>query len=170
MLPSDHFVRMYNELFKMLAERGDEDLRAYWLEISRLQESILGPMIQEKGLRGMYEYWDRIRFEENCEMDLILEEDRFELRMNACPSLAKNLDNDAGLCMRYCDHCSGWVSPVIKSHGYFPVYDMISRTEPRCVLKIYTSEDEAKAAAARATLLADPYGYYDAGEAVTDST
>ena len=36
MLPSDHFVRFYNELFKMLEERGHKELQAYWLEISRL--------------------------------------------------------------------------------------------------------------------------------------
>jgi hypothetical protein len=151
---------MYNELFKMLDELGEEHLQAYWLETSRQAKMILGMLIEEKGLQGMYEYWDRIRFEENCDMDLILEDDRFELHMNACSSLKKNLDNDAGLCMRYCDHCSGWISPLIKSYGYYPVYDMISRTEPRCVIKIFCDEKQAREAARHAKLLADPYKYY----------
>ena len=41
----------------------------------------------------MYEYWDHIRIEENCDLDLKLEEDNLELKMNVCPSLSKVLDN-----------------------------------------------------------------------------
>ena len=36
MLPSDHFVRMYNELFKMLEEKGHDALQAYWLQGNRM--------------------------------------------------------------------------------------------------------------------------------------
>ena len=54
MLPSDHFVRMYNELFKMLAERSQDDLKNYWLEIASLQDTIIGPEFREKGFQGMF--------------------------------------------------------------------------------------------------------------------
>jgi hypothetical protein len=161
MLPSDHFVRMYNELFKMLAERSQEDLREYWLAISALQTTIVGPEFREKGFQGMYDYWDRIRIEENCDMDLEITEDYFEIRMNVCPSLSKNLDNDAGQCTQYCDHCAGWINPVIKNAGYIPVYDMISRTEPRCNFRVYKSKEKAKEFAGQVQLSWDPYGYLD---------
>lgn len=158
MLPSDHFVRMYNELFKILADKGMDALRAYWLEIADLQKSILGPCVESDGFRGMYGYWDRIRIEENCDMDLHVGDDRFELCMNRCPSLAKNLDNDAGLCIHYCEHCAGWIAPVLRSYGYWVVYDIISPVEPRCRMQVFADRDRALEQSARAIRLWDPYG------------
>jgi hypothetical protein len=156
MLPSDHFVRMYNELFKMLERAGPGRLEEYWREISGLQETIVGPYIDRAGLSGMREYWDRIRIEENCDADLALSEDYFEFRMNACPSLGKVHDNDAEPSPRYCDHCAGWVEPLMARRGYFTVYDIISREEPRCVMRIYRSREGAVAYARQAKLLAAP--------------
>ena len=37
MIPSDHFVRFYNEVFKALETRGHAHLLAYWRELGRLQ-------------------------------------------------------------------------------------------------------------------------------------
>ena len=73
MIPSDHFTRFYNEVFKFLEKQGEEDLQAYWLEISKNQEKHTLELFREKGLQGMYEYWDHIRIEENCDLDLKLE-------------------------------------------------------------------------------------------------
>ena len=113
MIPSDHFTRFYNEVFKFLEKQGEEDLQAYWLEISKNQEKHTLELFREKGLQGMYEYWDHIRIEENCDLDLKLEEDNLELKMNVCPSLSKVLDNDAEPMKRYCDHCAAWIGPGI---------------------------------------------------------
>jgi hypothetical protein len=157
MLPSDHFVRWYNELFKILDEMGEEHLRSYWTAIAELQDKILGPYIDKSGLRGMYEYWDKIRIEENADMDLELSNDRLVLKMNVCPSLGKNLDNDAGPSPRYCDHCAGWIKPVVEKHGFFVAYDIISRSEPRCILQIFKDKSKAGAAESAAVLPAKPY-------------
>lgn len=157
MLPSDHFVMMYNELFKMLEERSHHDLQQYWRGVSELQQTILGPYIDRDGLTGMYDYWAHIIEEENCNADMELTEDYFEFRMHVCPSLAKNLDNDAGPCALYCDHCAGWIKPVIESRGYHVVYDMISRTEPRCLFRVYRDPEKAEAFSRQTQLLARPY-------------
>lgn len=157
MLPSDHFVRMYNELFKMLRERSEEELKKYWMEVSSLQKLLVGPYIEKKGFEGMREYWDRIRIEENCEMDLNVTEEYFEFIMKKCPSLSKNLDNDAGPCEVYCDHCAGWINPVIREYGFYPVYDMISRSEPVCRFRAYKDREKAKTWADDAKLPAQPY-------------
>ena len=69
MLPSDHFVLFYNELFKMLEEKSHQDLQEYWMEISGLQKTINGPFIEKDGLKGMYDYWEHIRIEENCQAE-----------------------------------------------------------------------------------------------------
>jgi len=158
MLPSDHYVRFYNELFKMLEEISHKELQKYWMEISRLQESIIGPYIREKGLQGMYEYWDRIRIEENCDADLTVTDEYFEFKMNKCPSLTKAIDNDAGVFEYYCDHCAGWIEPIMKKYGYFYVCDIISRKEPLCIERIYTDKEKANKYAEKAKLPADPYG------------
>ena len=141
----------------MLEERGEGDLRAYWLEIARLQDRILGPYIERSGLSGMHEYWSRIVEEENCRADLDLTDSYFEFKMLECPSLKKNLDNDAGQFSRYCDHCAGWVGPVVKKHGYHLVSDVISRTEPHCVMRIYKNEKEAAEYARSAQLPVNPH-------------
>ena len=38
MIPSDHFTKFYNEVFKFLETQGEEDLKSYWLAISKNQE------------------------------------------------------------------------------------------------------------------------------------
>ena len=35
MIPSDHFVRFYNEVFKALEKKGHPHLVAYWRELGR---------------------------------------------------------------------------------------------------------------------------------------
>ena len=117
MLPSDHFVRMYNELFKMLADKGQDDLEKYWLEISALQDTILGPYLKENGFQGMYDYWDHIRIEENCEMDILVTDEYFEFKMHVCPSLSKNLDNDAAQCSQYCKQSPASLSRFFEREG-----------------------------------------------------
>ncbi len=157
MIPSDHFVRMYNELFKMLEEVGHEHLQKYWMRIAGLQTTLLGPFIKKDGLKGMYDYWEHIRIEENCDADLVLTEDYFEFKMNKCPSLGKVLDNDAGAFEFYCDHCAGWVQPVISQHGFHYVSDIISRTEPQCSMRVYKDKKLADAYEKTVNLPAKPY-------------
>lgn len=153
MIPSDHFTRFYNEVFKFLESQGEEALEAYFLEISKNQERHILDLIRTKGLQGMYEYWSVIEEEENCDMDLVIDEDHIELTMNKCPSLSKVMDNDAAPMGRYCDHCAGWVGPIMDKTGYHLVYDVISRTEPRCVMRVFKDAEQAREAEKHVKLL-----------------
>lgn len=146
MIPSDHFVRFYNEVFKFLEKRGEKDLRDYWLEISRHQEIHCLELFKAKGLKGMAEYWTHIKEEENCDMTIREFDDHIEFEMHKCPSLSKVLDNDASPMERYCDHCPGWCIPLIRKAGFYPVYDLISRKEPRCRCSIFKNEKDAEKA------------------------
>ena len=141
MIPSDHFVRFYNEVFKFLdTKNGLED---YYLHISKHQEHHCLKIFSENGIAGVYEYYVKIRKEENCEMDLELNEDFLFLGMTGCPSLSKNLDNDAGLCIKYCEHCPGWSLPLTKKAGLKVITDIMAPDEPQCCT--YYFEDLAKA-------------------------
>lgn len=144
MIPSDHFVRFYNEVFKFLDEKNG--LEDYYEEISRHQDFHCLKEFREKGLQGVYDYYLKIRKEENCDMDLILNGHELELRMNKCPSLSKALDNDAGVCPKYCLHCPGWTSGVYQRAGLYQIYDVMGLEEPQCCEWIY---DDLSCAAAK---------------------
>ncbi len=157
MIPSDHFVRFYNEVFKAIETRGHAHLLAYWRELGRLQSRELTARFRAGGLQACYDYWKRILKEEDCKGRLTLTDDYFEFRMNRCPSLAKVLDNDAAPSPLYCDHCAGWVEPVMRAAGLFAVCDMESRDEPHCVLRVYRDKNLAQAYERQARLPSHPY-------------
>ena len=139
MIPSDHFVRFYNEVFKFLDERNA--LEPYYREIGRHQELHCLELFRREGLDGIEKYYEHIRIEENCELELERTADRLILRMTKCPSLSKVLDSDAEPCPKYCDHCGGWGVPLYTKCGIYYVGNMISRTEPRCEI-VYTESRE----------------------------
>jgi len=145
MMPSDQFVLFYNEIFKFLEKKGDEELRKYYDRVSRRQEDFCISLFTDKGLRGMFEYWERIRVEENCDCRQNLTDTYLEFRMNVCPSLSKVVKSDAGPCARYCDHCPGWVLPIFSKTGYFCVYDLVGRTKPSCYMFITKDRSLAEA-------------------------
>ena len=72
-----------------------------------------------------------------------LDDEKLELRMNVCPSLSKVLDNDAEPMKRYCDHCAGWIGPLIDKVDHHLVYDVIDRNKPQCVVKIFKDKEKA---------------------------
>ena len=74
MIPSDHFVKFYAEVFKYLRKQGGKAVEDYYGVIAEHQKTHCLKLFQEKGLAGMKEYWDHIIFEENCDADAILAE------------------------------------------------------------------------------------------------
>ena len=152
MIPSDHFVRFYNEIFKFLQRRGRSELEKYYDIVANRQAQFCLEQFKKDGFKGMFEYWDRIRIEENCDFTLEYDDEHYRGRMNVCPSLAKNLDNDAGACKVYCDHCPGWVLRVFTRAGFYGVYDLEGRDKPSC--DIWEYKDRAKAEKKKAELLA----------------
>ena len=144
MIPSDHFVRFYNEVFKFLDERNG--LKDFYLEISRHQELHCLELFRSKGLRGVYEYYQKIYKEENCQGEVILNGHELFLNMQKCPSLSKALNNDAGACKKYCLHCPGWTMPLYKKAGLYQVYYLMGLDNPQCCEWIY---DDKKLASAK---------------------
>ena len=135
MIPSDHFVRFYNEVFKFLDARGELD--DFYKEISRHQNLHCLEAFRKHGLQGVYDYYCVIRKEENCDMDIEWNGHELVLRMKVCPSLSKAMDNDAGLCRKYCLHCPGWAHPLYARAGLFDIYDVGEPDQPSCTEWIY---------------------------------
>lgn len=86
-------------------------------------------------------------------MDLDLDDDRLELQMNVCPSLSKIQDNDAEPMERYCDHCAGWIGPIMDKLGYHLVYDVVDRQKPQCVMRVFKDKQKALESEKSAQLL-----------------
>ena len=144
MIPSDHFVLFYNEIFKNIARRGTKELDRYYQRVADRQANFTLDAFRREGLKGVRDYYRRIRVEENCDLDIVERPDCLCLKMNRCPSLSKALESDAGACPVYCDHCPGWCLRVLAAAGIWDVYDMVSRTEPVCVEWYYTDRDLAR--------------------------
>lgn len=145
MIPSDHFVRFYNEVFKFIIGKGPGEIRRYYDRVSKNQEFHCLDLFRTKGLAGMYEYWEHIRVEENCDMANHLEDGCYWFEFFSCPSLSKVMDNDAGACPQYCSHCPGWILPIMTKAGFYAVYNLFSLTEPRCEMYVYSSREKAVA-------------------------
>ncbi len=143
MIPSDHFVRFYNEVFKFLDEKGG--LEDYYGHISRHQELHCLKLFRERRLQGVYDYYVKIRKEENCELEITLNEGELVLWMTRCPSLSKALDNDAGACPKYCLHCPGWTTGLYRKAGLYQIYDLMGLDDPQCCEWIYDDRDAAEA-------------------------
>ena len=115
-----------------LEKKGSDELDRYYKCVADRQAYFTLEAFKRDGLKGMYNYWERIRIEENCDMVHECNDVFYHSIMRTCPSLSKVLDNDAAPCSHYCDHCPGWVGRVIAWAGYYMVYDIISRTVPHC--------------------------------------
>ena len=148
MIPSDHFVRFYNEVFKYIAAKGEKELRKYYDRVSKNQEYHCLDLFRTKGLRGMYEYWEHIRIEENCDMINRLSEDCYSFEFFSCPSLSKVIDNDAAPCPEYCNHCPGWIFPIMTKANFYAVYNLVDRKTPRCEMFVYADKSKAEEKAA----------------------
>jgi hypothetical protein len=157
MIPSDHFVRYYNEVFKAMEAQGTECLVAYWRELGRLQSIELAGRFKKGGIKAVLEYWKRIVVEENCQATLKDHGDWIEWTMSRCPSLSKVLDNDAAPFEFYCDHCMGWSEPVMEASGLYEVLDMESRSEPHCRDAVFTDKAKALEFERKAKLPSHPY-------------
>ena len=137
MIPSDHFVMFYNEIFKYLDRKGGGALQKYYRRVADRQAFFTLDRFRCDGFKGMYDYWERIRIEENCKMRNAYDADHYESFMERCPSLSKALESETGPCRRYCDHCPGWVNDVIGRAGYIGVYDMMGRDVPQCRCSVF---------------------------------
>ena len=141
MIPSDHFVRFYNEVFKFLDEKND--LEEYYSHISTHQEFHCLELFKKRGLQGVYDYYLKIRKEENCDLNLDFRGHELTFFMRKCPSLSKALNNDAGVCPKYCDHCNGWLAPLLVKAGLYMIYDPMAPDVPQCRMWIF--DDRAAA-------------------------
>jgi len=120
MIGSYDFCGHYEWTFEWLMRRGGEELvQAFWAHaIGEDSQSHAVKLIQEKGFSGMSDYWAHTLAEENAGYHTTLTNDVFRLDMHECPSKGFLLMNGLKQFPDYCDHCIGWIGPMMKSAGF----------------------------------------------------
>lgn len=114
------FCGHYDWTFAWLdAQGGPAFLKTYWDEAIRGDsQAHAAALIQEKGFAGMQEYWGHTLTEEAAACSTALTESCFRIDMCSCPSMGFLLANELHKYRDYCDHCMGWIGPMMKQAGF----------------------------------------------------
>jgi len=114
------FCGHYDWTFEWLRKRGGEPLvRQFWDEaIHQDSQRHAAELIAKKGIVGMQEYWGHTLSDEAAGYHITATEKLFRIDMHDCPSKGFLLRNGLGHYPDYCDHCMGWIGPLLKRAGY----------------------------------------------------
>lgn len=114
------FCGHYDWTFEWLRSEGGEELvRAYWEEaIAGDSQQHAAELIRPLGIEGMKKYWDHTLEEEAAGYTITAKKDVFRVDMHDCPSKGFLLRNGIEFYSDYCDHCIGWIGPVMEKAGF----------------------------------------------------
>jgi hypothetical protein len=120
MIGVSDFCGHYEWTFEWLRAQGGEDVvREYWdAAIHRDAQRHAGELIRRDGFAGMAAYWAQTLEHEAAGCHTTLAPDRFRMDMHQCPSKGFLLRNGLEQYHDYCDHCLGWVGPLMKAAGF----------------------------------------------------
>jgi hypothetical protein len=94
-------------------------VREYWDKaIARDSQAHAAALIGAKGIAGMQEYWAHTLAEEAAGYHCTATDDVFRIDMHECPSKGFLIRNDLAQYHDYCDHCMGWIGPMLGRLGF----------------------------------------------------
>jgi hypothetical protein len=121
------FCGYYDWTFEWLRRNyGEQAVRKYWEEaICRDSQTHARELIIPKGIAGMVEYWGHTLAEEEAGYTCCYDEDAgyYRIDMYACPSKGYNLEHGYAYYHDYCDHCMGWIKPIMDEAGFVIHHD-----------------------------------------------
>lgn len=120
MLGTYDFCGHYEWTFEWLRQQGGEPLvRQFWDEaIHQDSQTHARDLILSKGIEGMREYWGHTLQQEGAGYHTAATEKTFRIDMHDCPSKGFLVRNQLEQYRDYCDHCMGWIGPLLKQAGY----------------------------------------------------
>jgi hypothetical protein len=120
MLGCYDFCGHYDWTFEWLRARGGEPLvREYWdTAIAQDSQRHAAALIRSRGITGMAEYWGRTLEHEAAGYHCTSTEKAFRIDMHQCPSKGFLIRNGLEHYHDYCDHCMGWIGPMLKRAGF----------------------------------------------------
>ena len=141
------FCGHYEWTFQWLHNQGGHDLvRCYWDEaIHQDSQRHAEALILARGFDGMDEYWGHTLGEEGGEWEVSRSDDAFRIDMHHCPSKGFLIRNGLKQHPDYCDHCLGWIGPLMKKAGFVIHHE--HNHCGQCWWEIRHSSDPAQASA-----------------------
>jgi hypothetical protein len=120
MLGAYDFCGHYEWTFAWLEREGGEFLlREYWDKaIHEDSQRHASELILGKGIEGMKEYWGHSLGQEGAGYASSATEKTFRLDIHDCPSKGFLIRNELEQHADYCDHCIGWIGPMLKRGGF----------------------------------------------------
>lgn len=122
MLGCYDFCGHYEWTFHWLEEEGGPQwLERYWHEAIALDsQSHAWELIVQGGVEGMQRYWGFTLAEEAPDKGYYLKPDAgsFRCDIHACPSKGFLKRNNLKQHRDYCDHCYGWIKPIMDEAGF----------------------------------------------------
>jgi len=114
------FCGHYEWTFEWLRREGGEPLvRDYWRQaIAGDSQRHAAALIAAKGIAGMAEYWGHTLEHEAAGYRCTVTKDVFRIDMHECPSKGFLTRNDLEQYNDYCDHCMGWIGPMLRPLGF----------------------------------------------------
>jgi hypothetical protein len=120
MMGVSDFCGHYDWTFEWLRQTGGEALvREFWDEaIHKDSQRHAAELIRSGGLKGMAAYWGHTLEHERAGFRTTATEKVFRIDMHDCPSKGFLLRNGLAAYHDYCDHCMGWIGPLLKQAGF----------------------------------------------------
>lgn len=120
MLGCYDFCGHYEWTFEWLRQQGGEPLvHDYWdTAIRRDSQTHASLLIMTKGIAGMKEYWDHTLEHEAAGYHCTATDQVYRIDMHVCPSKGFLIRNGLAQYHDYCDHCMGWIGPLMKDAGF----------------------------------------------------
>ena len=114
------FCGHYEWTFEWLRRIGGESLvREYWDQaISQDSQRHAAALIVEKGIPGMVEYWGHTLDHEAAGYACTTTDAVYRIDMHECPSKGFLMRNGLEQYHDYCDHCLGWIGPMLRRAGF----------------------------------------------------
>jgi len=120
MLGCHDFCGYYDWTFHYVGrDHGREAVKLLWADAIVKAQMHYTQAGVEQGLRGLYDVWVKTGEDERCDWTFTLDEAKNVLRcdMRECPSKGHLIGNDLYADEDYCDHCVGWMNPLLEQVG-----------------------------------------------------
>lgn len=120
MIGVQDFIGYYDWTFEYFRRKhGEQAVQKYWLEAIALDsQQHARKLILEKGFDGMHEYWAHTLEMEEAGYTFDRGEGYFRTDMFDCPSKGHLIERGLEAYHDYCEHCMGWIKPIMKEAGY----------------------------------------------------
>ena len=140
MISCTEFIPAYSELFKFLESRGGRKaVQDFWEYLSDTFFGNLKRLVEQKGLRGCWLYWNHTLNEEAAGFTMELDEEAGELKtiMHHCPSKGRLLEyKHIEPYYDYCGHCNMLYRRILEPLGYEYIFDSSECDKAKCTLII----------------------------------